>query len=270
MGFRATPTHPFQLDIRVRMWWQERPASDADGSLSGFRQVDCPLRLRFDEALSTYRDDDGDSRARGALTSHVLQAGVPPSCPTCSTIASLLLSSWIVRPAGPPGPALKSDQPNGRPTDKLQILSWNPSPARGSDPSALAKSPQRPVARYLRAAWRRLCHRQFPGGELLRGHPAPLCRAPQQGYFQARHRVHADPGPMFAQVLNVGRRGHGGYRQVPQGARPTVLLLHRRQSSPQQRVCQAEVSLYCPAPLSPRPVPQARRGSAHRRLQQGR
>ena len=37
-----------------------------------------------------------------------------------------------------PGPALHSDQRSRRKTDKLQILSWNPGPARGSDPSLLA------------------------------------------------------------------------------------------------------------------------------------
>ena len=41
-------------------------------------------------------------------------------------------------PRRSPGLALKSDQPKWQPTDKLQILSGNPGPARGTDPSLLA------------------------------------------------------------------------------------------------------------------------------------
>ena len=52
----------------------------------------------------------------GTLTSHVFQAGAPPSFPTCTTTASPHPSSWIVRSTGLP--ALKSDLPNRRPTDK--------------------------------------------------------------------------------------------------------------------------------------------------------
>ena len=79
------------------------PASDADGSLSGFRQVDCPLRLRMDEALPSYREDDGDWCDHGALTSHVLQAGGPLSFfhlhNDCEPAPEFF---WIVRSAGLP------------------------------------------------------------------------------------------------------------------------------------------------------------------------
>ena len=36
------------------------PAAEADGSLTGFRRVDCPLRLRTDDAFSSYREDDSN------------------------------------------------------------------------------------------------------------------------------------------------------------------------------------------------------------------
>ena len=42
------------------------------------------------------------------------------------------------------GPALRPDQRNRRQTDKLQILSWNPGPARSSHPSLLASHPNEP------------------------------------------------------------------------------------------------------------------------------
>ena len=51
------PTTP---NVQLLPGIQSLSSSDADGSLSGFRQVDCSLRLRIDEALSSYREDDGD------------------------------------------------------------------------------------------------------------------------------------------------------------------------------------------------------------------
>ena len=38
----------------------QSPPADADGSLTGFRRVDCPLRFRIVEALSSYREDHRD------------------------------------------------------------------------------------------------------------------------------------------------------------------------------------------------------------------
>ena len=46
-------------------------------------------------------------------------------------------------------PALRSDRRNRRPTDKLQLLTWNPGPARGSDPSSLAN--------HLHGPWHAVC-----------------------------------------------------------------------------------------------------------------
>ena len=245
------------------------PLTDADGSLTGFRRVNCPLRLRIDEALTSYREDEGDwcdawrthqpcSSSRSAtLTSHRYN--------DCEPAPEFLDRS----PRPSPGFALQSDQRSQRPTDKMQIFSWNRGPARGSGASLLASHLNGPVACDLptRGVWFR--HRQFPGGELPRGLPAPLRRAPQQGHFHARRFVHADPGPLLAQVPTVSRRGHGGYPQVPQVTRPVVLLFHRRQCSHQQRVCQAEVGLRRALAAHPRPVHEALRCHPHQRLQQG-
>ena len=54
-----------------------------------------------------------------------------------------------------PSHALQPDQPNWRPTDKLQILSWNPGPARGSDPSLLAS--------HLNGPWHGICVQERSG-----------------------------------------------------------------------------------------------------------
>ena len=178
----------------------QSPASDADSSLTGFRPVDSPLRLRVDEALSSHREDDRDwSDAWRTQQS-------------CSASSHATLISHLFADRGQafefldqsirrsPGPALHSDQRSRRQTDKLQILSWNPAPARGSDANLLAS--HWPLACDLHAGslassltvpWRR----------------APLRRAPQQGHFHTRLLVHADPRSLLAQVLFVGRQGHG-------------------------------------------------------------
>ena len=57
----------------------------------------------------------------------------------------------------------------------------------------------------------------------------------------------------------MGCRGHGCCRQVPQSSRQVVPSLHYRQHPHQQRVRQAEVRQYCPAPPDPRLVSQGRR-----------
>ena len=107
------------------------PNSDADASLLGFRQVDCSLRLRIDEALSTYGDDDEDWR--DAWRTHQ-----PCSSSRRATLISQLYNDcepapeFLDRsPGRSPGPALKSDR-------SKQILSWNPGLASGSDLSLLA------------------------------------------------------------------------------------------------------------------------------------
>ena len=62
------------------------PTSDVEGSLSGFRQVDCPFRLRADDAFSSYRQDD--SNWKDARRSHL-------SCPSSrrATLISQLFNN---------------------------------------------------------------------------------------------------------------------------------------------------------------------------------
>ena len=66
------------------------------------------------------------------------------------------------------------------------------------------------------------------------------------------------------------RCASGGYRQVPKGTRPVVLIVHGRKCSHQQRVRQAEVRVHRVVAARRGPVPQARCGRTHRGLGQGR
>ena len=134
---------------------QSPPASDADGSLTGFCSVDCPLRLRVDEALSSYRENDRDwsdawhthqscsSSRHATLISHLFA--------DCEPAPEFSGQS----PRGSPGPSLKSDQYSRRQTDKLQILSWNPDLARGSDPSSFSS--------HLNGPWHVVCVQEGAG-----------------------------------------------------------------------------------------------------------
>ena len=94
---------------------------------------------------------------------------------------------------------------------------------------------QWPVARHLRARRRRLCHRQLPGGERQRDHPAPLRRF-NKDTFERAFTCTPIQAPLFAQVPIVSLRGHGGHWQIPQGARPVVIQLCRRAHPHQQRM----------------------------------
>ena len=106
------------------------------------------LRLRIDEALSVWREDDSDwwdawrthkscsASRRATLISHLYN--------DCEPAPEFLDQS----PRRSPGPAVQPDQRRRR-TDKLQILSWNPGPAMGSDPSALAC--------HLNGPWHVIC-----------------------------------------------------------------------------------------------------------------
>ena len=113
-------------------------ASDVDSALSGFRSVDCPLRLRVDDAFACLREDDKDW-VGGWRTQF--------SCPT-SRHATLVAHLYADQEPSPeflqqsprrsPGPALDSGQRSRRQIDKLQVFSRNPGPASGSDQRALA------------------------------------------------------------------------------------------------------------------------------------
>ena len=128
--------------------------------------------------FSTFRDDDKDwrdawhtrqpcsSSRRATLISHLHN--------DCEPAAEFLDRL----PRRSHRPALRSDLHSRRPTGKLQILSWNPGPARGSDPSLLFFAPHQPMACDLRAGGVWLRHGQLPAGELPRGQRAPLCRTP--------------------------------------------------------------------------------------------
>ena len=109
-------------------------ASDSDSSLTGFHPLDCPLRLRVDDAFACYRGKDW-----------IDAWGTQQSC-SASRHATLASHLYANREPAPeeqsprrsPGLALRSDQRSRRLTDRQQLLSWNPGPARGSYPSLLA------------------------------------------------------------------------------------------------------------------------------------
>ena len=128
------PTTP---PVTLPPGFQSPTVSDAESSSSGFRTFDCPMRLRVDDAFACYREDDRDWM--DAWRTH-------QSC-SASRHATLISHLYAHRELAPEfldlsprrsaGLAHPPDQRDWRQTDKLQILSWNPGPARGSDPSLL-------------------------------------------------------------------------------------------------------------------------------------
>ena len=118
---------------------QPPPASFAESSFPNFRPVDCSLPLRVDDAFATCQDNDSD-------WADAWQAG--PSCPA-NRRETLLAHIYSEHESGPLRsqppthrsvvPVLRQDQRNRRPSDRPQLLYWNPGPARGSDPSLLAR-----------------------------------------------------------------------------------------------------------------------------------
>ena len=152
---------------------------------SGFRSVDCPLRLRVDDALACLHEDDKDwfdewrtqlscwASRHATLVTHLFPDQEPPP--------EFLKKS----PRRSHGSALGSHQHSWRLTDKIQILSWNPGPARGCD--------QRGLADHLHGPWHIICIQEGAGfvngsfieEKILHRPPAPLHRAPQQEHFCA-------------------------------------------------------------------------------------
>ena len=133
---------PIAPNVLLPPGFQSLPASDTDGSLSGFRRVGCPLRLRIDDALPSYREDDTDwhdacrtrqscslSR-RATLTSHLYN-----DC-------ELAPSFWIVPPASLPAlPWRPTSLTGARPTSSRSSLgTW---PREGIGRERTGKSPQR-------------------------------------------------------------------------------------------------------------------------------
>ena len=164
------PTTP---PVSLPQGFQSPLASDADSSLAGFRPVAGPLRLRVDDAFSSYQEDGSDwvdawrtqlscSACRhAALVSHLYADREP---------APEFLEQSLRRS---PGPALGSDQRSRRLTDARPLLEPWTCTRLGS--ACLARPPRLTVARNLYSRRCRLRHRQFPCGELPRRHPQHHC-----------------------------------------------------------------------------------------------
>ena len=90
------PTTP---NVQLPPCIQSPSASDADGSFTGFRRVDCPLGSALMMPAPCTLKTMGVGVTHGAPTSHVLQAGAPLSFLTCTTTMSRRPSCWIVRPS---------------------------------------------------------------------------------------------------------------------------------------------------------------------------
>ena len=102
-----------------------------------------------------------------------------------------------------PVPALKSDQPNRRPTSCKSC--------RGTQDqhvvligSLLASHLSGPWHVIFRTGGVWLRHRQFPARELPRGHPASSRRAPQQGYLRVRHLLYPVSNSMCVALRDMG------------------------------------------------------------------
>ena len=165
------------------------PTSDVDGPLSGFRQVDCSLRLRADDAFSSYREDDIRSvdAWRIQQSCQASRRDTLHFSPFQRLRAYCRVLDRLFRRS--PVPALKSDQPNRRPTSCKSC--------RGTQDqhvvligSLLASHLSGPWHVIFRTGGVWLRHRQFPARELPRGHPASSRRAPQQGYLRVRHLLY--------------------------------------------------------------------------------
>ena len=134
------------------------PASDADSSLAGFRPLDCPLRLRVDDAFACYREDDKD---------WIDAWGTQQSC-SASRHATLASHLYANREPAPeeqsprrsPGHALRSDQRSRRLTDKLQDPPQEPWTCTRFVSELAGLAPQWAVACGQRTRGRRLRHRQ--------------------------------------------------------------------------------------------------------------
>ena len=106
---------PTTTNVQLPPGISSLPTSDVDGPLSGFRQVDCSLRLRADDAFSSYREDDISS-VDGWRIQQSCQASRRDTLhfsPFRRLRAYCRVLDRLFRRS--PVPALKSDQPNWRP-----------------------------------------------------------------------------------------------------------------------------------------------------------
>ena len=136
----------------------------------------------------------------------------------------------------PAGSALRPDHWNNRPSDRLQLLSWNPGPLRGLDPNLLAS--------HLNGPRHVVCVQggaDFFHDKSLQDN---FCIVTQHNCAVVLNKkplhVCAALRPLQAQIFHVGCRGHGCCWQVPQSSRQVGLSLHGRQRSHHQRVRQAD------------------------------
>ena len=152
-SFRRRPDEPIPTTPNVQLppGISSLPTSDVDGSLFGFRWVDCSLRLRADDAFSSCREDDSNWVDAWCIQQSCQASRRVTFFNDCEPTAEF----WTVCSGGLPCLPLKSDQPNMRPIDKLQILSWNTGPARGSDRSLLAS--------HLNGPWHVICEQELSG-----------------------------------------------------------------------------------------------------------
>ena len=107
----------------------------------------------MEDAFSCYREDDSDWFDAWRMQ---------PSCPASRRETPVAQSEQEPEPKHSQPlshhsacPALRPDQKNKRPSDKLQILSWNPVPMRRSDPSLLAS--------HLNGPWHVVCVQEGSG-----------------------------------------------------------------------------------------------------------
>ena len=134
-------------------------------------------------------------------------ACVPLWSLTFTLLTSRLRSSSRSRPHRTHRKAFGADQHSRRPTDKLQILCWNPGHSGGG----------------------RLRDRQFSRGELPHRQPALLRVLLNKDTFHTGILVCTVAGSVHAHLRLRGGRRYGGYWQVPQGSRRRVLVFHHRQ-----------------------------------------
>ena len=150
----CTPTTP---PVCLPLGIKSPVASDADDGLVGFKSVDCPRRPLAD-VFSLHKEDDRNwvdawRVQQSSLTSRqeTLLAHLRPE-------REPKPDHSLLHPHRFSAPALRRDKKNRRPTDKLQLLSWNLGPARGSDPRTLASHLNGPWHVVLCTRRSRLCH----------------------------------------------------------------------------------------------------------------
>ena len=175
---------------------QSPPASDVvDTSLSGFRSVDCPFRLRVDDAFSCLREDDKDwiDGWRAQLScSASRHASVLTHLHTDQEPAPEFLQQ---SPRRSLGPALGSGQRSRRQTDEFQVgLFLEPWSCTWLRSARLGGPRQRTLAQSLSSR-----RRQAPSSIGLWRRTSPSPGPPPPGPHPTKtapHPDHPSPGPL--------------------------------------------------------------------------